>query len=137
MRLILDSSVAFKTLVPEQDSDKAAKLLDEFQQGLHELLAPDILPVEIGHALTRAERQGRLSPTSGYALWTGLMANCPILVSYLSLMPRAYALSSQLRVGIYDCLYLALGEQEQCQLVSADQRLFNTFPGQVIPLSSL
>jgi len=137
MKLILDSSVAFKTLVPEQESDKAVKLLEEYRQGLHELLAPDILPVEVGHALTRAERQGRVSPTDGYALWSKLMADCPPLVRYLSLMPRAYALSSQARIGVYDCLYLALAEQEQCQVVTADQRLVSTFPGQVLLLSSI
>ena len=48
-----------------------------------------------------------------------------------------YALSSQARIGVYDCLYVALSEQEQCQVLSADQRLVNTFPGQVIPLSTL
>jgi predicted nucleic acid-binding protein len=137
MKLILDSSVAFKTLVVEQESDKAVKLFDEYRQGVHELLSPDILPVEVGHALTRAERQGRVSPTNGYALWSSLMADCPPLVPYLTLMPRAYALSSQAKIGIYDCLYLALAEHEQCQVVSADQRLVNTFPGQVVSLSSL
>ena len=137
MRLILDSSVAFKTLVPEADSDRAIKLLYDFRHGIHELLAPDILPVEVGHALTRAERQGKVSPTNGYALWSGLMADCPPLAPYLPLMPRAYALSSQARIGVYDCLYIALAEQEHCEVVSADQRLVNTFPGQVVPLSSL
>lgn len=139
MRIILDSSVAFKTLVPEKESDKATKLLDEYRQGIHELLAPDILPVEVGHALTRAERQGRVSPTNGYALWSGLMADCIPLVPYLLLMPRAYALSSQTRIGVYDCLYVALAEREGCELVTADQRLVNTFQGQfpVIPLSTL
>ncbi len=137
MKLILDSSVAFKTLVPEPESEKAVRLLDEFRQGIHELLAPDILPVEVGHALTRAERQGRVSPTNGFALWSILMADCPPLVDYLSLMPRAYALSSQARIGVYDCLYIALAEQEQCEVISSDQRLVNTFPGQVISLSSV
>lgn len=80
MRFVLDSSVAFKTLVPEADSDKALKLIDEYRQSVHELLAPDILPVEVGHALTRPERQGRVSPTNGYALWSALMADCPPLV---------------------------------------------------------
>lgn len=42
-----------------------------------------------------------------------------------------------MRIGVYDCLYVALSEQEQCKVVSADTRLFNTFPNQVIPLSSL
>jgi hypothetical protein len=56
MRYVLDSGVAFKTVVPEADSAKATRLRDDFRAGVHALLAPDIFPGEVGHALTRAER---------------------------------------------------------------------------------
>lgn len=49
MRYVLDSSVAFKTLVAEQDSDKAIRLLDDFRNGILELISPDILPIEVAH----------------------------------------------------------------------------------------
>jgi predicted nucleic acid-binding protein len=38
-------------------------------------------------------------------------------------MPRAFALSSKIRIGIYDCLYVALADREQCELVTTDERL--------------
>ena len=60
MKYVLDASVAFKWVVPEPDSDKANLLRDDFRNGIHELLGPDIFPPEIMHALTRAERQGRI-----------------------------------------------------------------------------
>jgi predicted nucleic acid-binding protein len=52
---------------------------------------------------------------------------------------KAIQLRDDFRNGIHEliCLYVALGEQEQCEVVSADQRLVNTFPGRVIPLASL
>lgn len=138
MKYILDSSVAFKWAVQEVLSGKAEKLRDEFRQGLHMLLSPDILPIEIGHALTRAERQARISPTDGFALWVDVMSDCPQLIPSLPLMPRAYELSSQNRVGVYDCLYVTLSELEQCELITADQRLVNAFPGfQIVALASL
>ncbi len=62
MIYVLDSSVALKWVLPESDSPKALQLCDDFRTGAHTLLAPDIFPVEVGHALTRAERQGRLTP---------------------------------------------------------------------------
>jgi predicted nucleic acid-binding protein len=123
MKYVLDSSVAFKWVVPEALSDKAIQLRDQFRQGIYEFLAPDVFPVEIGHALTRAERQGRVSPVDGFVLWTAIMAECPKLFPSVSLMPRAYAISSQSRTGVYDCLYLALAERENCELITADQRL--------------
>jgi predicted nucleic acid-binding protein len=140
MKYVLDSSVAFKWVVPEALSDKAIELQDQLRQGIHEFLAPDIFPVEIGHALTRAERQGRVSPVDGFVLWTAIMAECPKLFPSVSLMPRAYVISSQLRIGVYDCLYLALAERQNCGLITADQRLIsNVQPhfSRIVPLASV
>jgi predicted nucleic acid-binding protein len=37
-----------------------------------------------------------------------------------------------MRIGVYDCIYVALAEREGCQLITADDRLVNnlqpTFP---------
>jgi hypothetical protein len=42
MKYILDSSVALKWILPEQDSGTANRLLrDEFQNGLHDALDDD------------------------------------------------------------------------------------------------
>ena len=40
-------------------------------------------------------------------------------------MPRAYALSSALQIGVYDCIYVAVAEREGCELITADSRLVN------------
>ncbi|MSR59297.1 MAG: PIN domain-containing protein [Planctomycetaceae bacterium] len=137
MKYVLDSSVALKTVLPETDSTHAIQLLDDFHNAIHELIAPDVFHVEIGHALTRAERQGRIKPPDAWRLWRTVMADCPVLAPTMLLMPRAMALSSLARIGVDDCLYLALAEHEQCKVVTADQRLVNAFPAEVIPLSSL
>jgi predicted nucleic acid-binding protein len=79
---------------------------------------------------------GRVSPADGFALWSALMADCPQLFPSLSLMPRAYAISSSARLGIYDCLYVALAEQEACQIVTDDTRLASLFPKQIVPLTT-
>lgn len=126
--------------MPEVDSDKALRLRDNFRNGVHELLAPNVFPIEIGHALTRAERQGRVTAANGWALWLGVMVDCPRLVPSIPLMPRAYEISSRMRVGIYDCLYLALAEQEKCELVTADDKLIKNLQAQfpfIVALASL
>jgi len=125
MKYVLDSSVAIKWVLPEVDFDKAILLLQEYQSGLHDLLAPDVFPVESGHAITRAERQKRIAVGAGWPLWNLIMADVPLLISYLTLMNRAFEISSSMRVGIYDCLYVALAEREGCELVTADDRLVN------------
>ena len=30
-----------------------------------------------------------------------------------------------MRIGVYDCLYVALAEQEKCELVTADTTMIN------------
>ncbi len=140
MKYVLDSSVGFKWLVTEALSDRARKLRDEYRRGVHQLLSPDVFPVEVTHALTRAERQSRITPAEGGVLFADLMTTLPHLAPYLPLLPRAYAFSSQMRTGVYDCLYIALAEPESCEFVTADDRLIRNlqphFPF-LVALSSL
>jgi predicted nucleic acid-binding protein len=110
MKYILDSSVAFKWVVPELHSDKALLLRAGFQAGAHELLSPDVCPGEVGHALTRAERQGRLTVGEALLLWSDVMTTAPRLIASLPLVQRAITLSSQTQIGVFDCLYVALAE---------------------------
>jgi predicted nucleic acid-binding protein len=115
----------------EADSAKAIVVRDEIRSRLHEAIAPDVYPIELGHALTRAERRSRISAADGYALWVQPMRDCPRLFPALPLMPQAYALSSRFRIGIYDALYLSLAEQEQCALLTADDKLIKNYHGSI------
>jgi predicted nucleic acid-binding protein len=140
MRRVLDSSVGFKWVVAEADTDKALRLRDDFRKGLIELLAPDVFPVEIGHGLTRAERQKRITPAEGATYLADLLMLLPQLHPSLALLPRAYEISSQMRVGIYDCLYVALAEREGCEFITADDRLLKNLGAQfpfIVSLASL
>ncbi len=140
MKYVLDANVAFKWAVIETDTVKARRLRDDYLNGVHELVAPDIFPIEIAHALTRAERQGRVTPTEGTQFFTEIMAAAPQFHAYLPLLSRAYAISSSMRVGVYDCVYVALAESENCELVTADDKLVKnlkaTFPF-IVSLASL
>jgi predicted nucleic acid-binding protein len=66
-----------------------------------------------------------------------LDANIAIKFYFAGALSRAIELSSQARIGVFDCLYIALAEREQCQVVTADQRMFTLFPTEAISLASL
>jgi predicted nucleic acid-binding protein len=138
MKYVVDSSVAFKWVVFESDTPRALQLRDEFLAGVHDLLAPDVCPLGLAHALTRAERQRRIN--DAVTLLIDLLTAFPILIPSLPLLLRAAAISSASRIGVYDCLYVALAEREGCELVTADVRLLAnlkpTFPF-VVELRSL
>jgi predicted nucleic acid-binding protein len=140
MKFVLDSSVAFKWVVPELHSDKALRLRSDFLASVHELLSPDVFPGEVGHALTRAERQGRITLGEALRLWTDAMIRSPRLVPSLPLTHRAITISSQTRVGVFDCMYVALADREGCPFVTADDRIIKNLQPQfpfIVPLSSL
>lgn len=123
MKYVLDSSVAVKWYLSEIDSAKALQLRTDFISTVHELLAPDILPIECAHALTRAERPGIIAVGDADAHLVQLLRVGVPRHSYLPLLRRAVAISSAARVGAYDCLYVALAERENCELVTADDKL--------------
>jgi len=123
---VLDSSVALKWFLTESDSPKATRLREDARSGIHDLMAPDFFPVEMTHAVTRAERQGRITPAEGVAFVADLLTELPALHPALPLLARAYAISSANRQGVYDCVYVALAEREGCELVTADAKLIAT-----------
>jgi len=129
-----------EVVIPEMDSDKALRLRDDFHNALVELLAPDFYPFEVANAITRAERQGRITQAEGAIALRDTLQHLPQLEHVLTLLPRAYALSSQTRSAVFDCLYLALAERERCQFITADDRVIKNLQTQcpfLVPLASL
>ena len=62
MKYVLDSAVALKWVLPEIHSDKAQRLREDYENQIHELIGPDVFPVEVAHALVRSERKKILRP---------------------------------------------------------------------------
>ena len=137
MKAVLDSCVWIKLALPETDSNKAAALKDDFAKQLHEFVAPDVLPVEIAHAISRAQRKGILKPPEGTQAFTDILQVLPQLHDSLTLLPRAFEISSNHRIGVYDCLYLALAEREQVPLITSDQKLLAQKGFSVIDLAGI
>lgn len=137
MKYVIDSSIACKWVLPEVDSDKAVLLRDDFRNGLHQLAAPDVFPIELAHALTRAERQRRLAPPQSVQLLADVLTTLPDLHASLPLLPRACEISSQFRIGIYDCLYVVLAERQACRFVTADDKLVRNLQAQFSFIVSL
>lgn len=137
MKLVLDSSVGFKWHIREVGSDQALHIRDDFRKGITGLIAPDVFPVEIAHSMTKAERQGRITPAEGAIRMQDMLALLPDLHGSLPLLPRAYEISSQTRQGVYDCLYVALAEREGCELLTADEKLIKNLQPTFLFITSL
>ena len=66
-----------------------------------------------------------------------ILNTAPLLHPSLPLLLRACEISSQMRVGIYDCLYVALAEREGCELVTADDKMLRVLQPQFSFITSL
>jgi predicted nucleic acid-binding protein len=137
MKYVLDASVAACWVLRNPLQAKAVKLRAEYQQNIHELIALAHFQGEIAGALTKAERQ-RLIPVGDARMHIAdVLSTPPILYPLDPLFDRAVDISSQMRTGFYDCLYVALAEQENCELVTADDKLINALQGQFPFIRSL
>lgn len=99
---------------------RAIRLRDEYRNGIHALLAPDIFLPEIANGLASAERQGRIKTGESGLLLVDIVRTAPVIRSSQPLLLRAMALAIATRRAVYDCIYLALAEAEGCELVTAD-----------------
>ena len=123
MRYVVDASTAVRWVLPTPLQAKALKLRGEYQQNIHELIAPSHFPGEIASALTKAERQKLIPVGDAHLLIQDILNTPPVLYAIDPLFYRAVEISSHTRSGFYDCLYVALAEQENCELVAADGKL--------------
>ena len=115
--MIVDASVAFKWIFVEEGSEAAMALL-----GRDDLRAPVLMLAEIGNALWKKARRGELGDRPAYAAQLALVKSLVVIMDESALLPRALDIALTLDHPIYDCIYLALAEQMDDRLVSADRR---------------
>jgi len=130
-RCVVDSSVILKWYLPESDSDRASVLLDLYRDGLAEFHAPDLLYAEVANVLWKKVRFDGLSVEETQTILISLLALPIQIAETASLVLDAHTLAIQYGRTVYDSLYLALAQQRDCELITADERLFNAVRGQM------
>ena len=120
-QFVVDACVAIKWLIPETQSEDAAKLLN----ANHTLFAPDLLLAETGNVLWKKIRAGQISQAEGLQALE-LIQNSPLQFFKTPLLLQdAFDLATRLDRSIYDCFYLALAIRQECQMVTADEKFLN------------
>lgn len=128
--LVLDTSVAVKFYVPEELREEALAVLAAAETGDLELVAPSTLQPEFFNALWWKHRRGELSPDEVRDGWHRLIADEPAsLYAPEDLMPRAVEIAFESGAIVYDSLFLALAEDSDAALVTADERLLKALQG--------
>lgn len=132
--VVVDTSIAIKWVIDESDSETAEKILEEWNDREALILAPALLAYEITNALYQRIRRSEISlerckeALRGFAL-VGIEFD---FSQDFSLSTRATELAILYNLpATYDAHYLALAEREQCELWTADRRLWNSIRGKL------
>src|SRR4030095_4107198 len=120
-RLVVDCSVVVKWKIPTEDHAAAAEaLLGDWEQQVVDVWVPNHFPSEVISAFLRAARRSRLTTDEAREAIRDLLALPFVLWDVTT--------GGQQRA--YDCLYVALAEQDGSELWTGDERLYNALYAQ-------
>lgn len=125
MSVVVDALVALKWFLPEPDSAKAEEMLVADTV----LVAPTLIVSEVCNAAWKRLRRGET--TAQHACWVAERIRTVgiMLIADETLASAAMHIACYLDHPVYDCLYVALAEQRDASLVTADQRLIARLRG--------
>lgn len=116
MIAVVDTSVVVKWYAAEDDSLIARRLVGA------DLVAPDLILVELGHALWKKHRLEQLVAEQAHAGLRHLRETVALLPS-ASLITVALQRAFELGHAVYDCIFLVLAERLQLPLITSDTKL--------------
>lgn len=117
-RFTLDASVAAKWFNNEDLTDKALQIRDAFVHGKIDLLAPEQMIYEVGNSIWKNEA---LTPEDAAKAIEDLI---DLQIELICISPRlaasAMKTARESRITFYDAAYIALADQYDAPLISAD-----------------
>jgi predicted nucleic acid-binding protein len=124
-RLVVDASVVVKWFLPEVLAEAALRIAE----GDHRFLAPELLGAEFTSALWKKSRRGEIDTAAAVRMLDDFSRIAIAFHPLTPLLPTAFAIAAAAGHSVYDCLYLALAEREDCPIVTADRRFYAAFAG--------
>ncbi len=121
--MIVDASVILCAFFPDEAQAQAQAVLHDHVLGRVQLRAPDLLLYELTNAVWQAERRGRVAAGQADEI---LQAMERLQIALLPVQPQAaLTLARQFNRSAYDAAYLALAQQHDQPLITADLRLYH------------
>jgi predicted nucleic acid-binding protein len=122
--MILDASVIVAWFLPDEPhGDRSLAVREGALRGPEHTRVPAICWTEVGHALVRAVRRGRL-PGAAIEPAVGALRELMTLIDTDAVDPvEAMRLAIELGTGVYDATYLLLARTTREPLLTLDRRL--------------
>ncbi len=127
--LVLDTSVALKFYLPEEGHEQAVELLEATEAGAVDLLAPGTILPEGFNAIAQQRRRGLLDEADATGAWDKMLGTPLYTYATEDLIQRAAEIAKETDAIVYDALFLALAEDADTVMVTADGKLLRTLGG--------
>lgn len=124
--LVADASVVLKWQLDDEECvPEATALRDDFYaRGAIKVIAPRLLIYEVVNALVTAVRHGRIRREDAIEALGNLLA---LGIEIREVGPdKILEASLKYNVAAYDATYLALAEEQKCELWTGDRGLYQT-----------
>jgi predicted nucleic acid-binding protein len=119
---VVDASVALKWFLPEPGTEKAAALLSDVERG-EEIIAPDLILLEVASALRKRVKKAELSKREAGSIVRQLTRARLHLLPSREITQFAFEIASSIGCSVYDAAYLAVAAILERPLVTADAAL--------------
>jgi len=116
--IVVDASVAVQWIAEEDTSSLSETLLTRA-----DLVAPDLLLIEVANALRRKVYVGDISIDHAKAGLQFIREKVQLERTSAEILDRALELAELMYHPVYDCIYLAMAERSKTILVTYDQEL--------------
>jgi predicted nucleic acid-binding protein len=126
--IVLDASVGAKWIPLFSHEPLVAKAIDfhdRWNAGALHIWIPDFFWIEIASILWKSVRRGVTGATEAETALTDLQAQGLSMVSTAALVNKALTIGIKHGRSVYDCLYVALADSSNSELITADEKLAN------------
>lgn len=127
-RIVVDASVAIKWIVPEQDTEAARDVVAR-----HEPIAPQLIYAECTNILWKKVGRSEMTSEQAFAALDLIETYGIETSSMQALASTALDLSFALDHPAYDCFYVALSFIEECDFITADDKLYRKVQARLAP----
>ena len=127
----IDASVLIKLVVEERGSDLVDRLWEGWIVNSNPILAPALAQYEVAGVLRDRARRQLSEALARSALSAALNMEGLEVVNSVGMHLHAWELAVRLGLGTHDATYLALAEMRNCELWTANRRLYKSVQGKL------
>ena len=116
MKIIADTNTFIAVVLNEPEKDIIIRLTEG-----HALVAPEVLPFEIGNALTAMMKRNALNADEVILVWN-MVQNIPVDLRRIDIR-AALNIATQYNIYAYDAYFLECARNLRSPLLTLDQRM--------------